>query len=113
MNTFLGWHAIMGFLYYANDYQKYLESLGQNLKDVVIWNLFPVYNEEMTAIANVYCYFERRNMTGPTWQWNSALVDGGGSGYDQLTNFRKGYHKNNDNYRRRLNDPALEYDEAW
>lgn len=113
MNTFLGWHAIMGFLYYANDYQKYLESLGQNLKDVVIWNLFPVYNEEMTAIANVYCYFERRNMTGPTWQWNSALVDGGGSGYDQLTNFRKGYNKNNDNYRRRLNDPALEYDEAW
>ncbi len=116
-DSFLGWHAIMGFLYYANDYQKYLESLGQNLKDVVIWNLFPVYNEEMTAIANVYCYFERRYMTGPEWEWNNELVDGNLSttktGYDQLTNFRRGYTKNNSAYTGRLNDPALEYDEVW
>lgn len=113
MSSFLGWHAIMGFLYYANDYQEYLKSLGQNLSDVVIWNLFPVYNEEMAAIANVYCYFERRDMENPDWNWNPNLVDGGGSGYNQLTRFRRGYNKNNSDYTGRLNDPALEYDEAW
>ena len=112
-DSFLGWHAIMGFLYYANDYQEYLKSLGQNLKDVVIWNLFPVYNEEMTAIANVYCYFERRDMDNPDWKWKTHLVDGGSSGYDQLTNFRRGYNKNNSDYTDRLNDPVLKYDEVW
>lgn len=109
--TFVGWHAIMGFLYYANDYQEYLAKLGQNLKDVVVWNLFPVYNEEMTAIANVYCYFERRRMTdAPAWEWDSDYVD---TGYNQLTNFRFGFTKNNSNYNNRLNDPALKYKEVW
>ncbi len=126
-STFVGWHAIMGFLYFADDYRDYLEhNLGHDyyragepdsLEGKIAWNLFPVYNEEMAAIASVYCYFERRDMTGPTWQWNRDIVDGGpkdggGPGYDQLTNFRFGFYKDGD-YRKRLNDPALEYDEAW
>ena len=115
--AFLGWHAIMGFLYYASDYKDYLEAVGANYGDLsgkVIWNLFPVYNEEMTAIANVYCYFERRTMTSaPAWEWNPYLVDGNYTGYDQLTNFRWGFDKNNEIYEKRLNDPALGYDEVW
>ena len=113
-DSFVGWHAIMGFLYYAVDYKEYLIDIGQASlaeKNVVIWNLFPVYNEEMTAIANVYCYFERRNMPAPTsWSWGSSYVD---TGYDQLTNFRYGFEKHNDKYNLRLNDPALGYDEVW
>ena len=112
--TFVGWHAIMGFLYYAQDYEAYLKALGQAslaTQNVVVWNLFPVYNEEMTAIANVYCYFERRNIDeAPAWKWNSNFVD---TGYDQLTNFRFGFEKNNSEYNERLNDPALGYDEVW
>ena len=130
MSTFVGWHAIMGFLYPAADYEDYLRGLGDwqdSWKDngTIIWNLFPVYNEEMTAIANVYCYFERRIWSGDTaWEWNNEYVDGGGIvksdgsitpgvGYDQLTNFRSGFEKNNAPYNKRLNDPALGYDEVW
>ena len=113
-DTFAGWHAIMGFLYYAVDYKEYLIALGQAdlaSDNVVIWNLFPVYNEEMTAIANVYCYFERRDINEtPSWSWNPDYVD---TGYDQLTKFRFGFEKNNTDYYKRLNDPALNYDEVW
>ena len=115
---FLGWHAIMGFLYYGDNYEKWLKKVspGENYSGKVVWNLFPVYNQEMAAIANVYCYFERRDMkTAPVWKWNTELVDGGdsGSGYDQLTNFRSGFLKNNTEYNKRLNDPALGYKEVW
>lgn len=115
---FLGWHAIMGFLYYGDNYEKWLKKVspGENYSGKVVWNLFPVYNQEMAAIANVYCYFERRDMkTAPVWKWNTKLVDGGdsGSGYDQLTNFRSGFLKNNTEYNKRLNDPALGYKEVW
>ena len=116
--TFVGWHAIMGFLYFADDYEAYLNKVGATgLAGKIAWNLFPVYNEEMAAIANVYCYFERRDMTSaPKWAWDSAIVDGdapGGVGYDQLTNFRFGFKKNNPAYTERLNDPALGYKEVW
>ena len=115
---FLGWHAIMGFLYYGDNYEKWLKKVspGENYSGKVVWNLFPVYNQEMAAIANVYCYFERRDMkTAPKWKWNPKFVDGGdsGSGYDQLTNFRSGFLKDNTEYNKRLNDPALGYDEVW
>ena len=115
-NDFLGWHAIMGFLYYGSDYTEWLTVAAGSAGDYsgkVIWNLFPVLTQEMAAIANVYCYFERRNMENPTWSWKQNLVDGGAVGYDQLTNFRSGYLKNNPSYRERLNDPALGYDEVW
>lgn len=115
-NDFLGWHAIMGFLYYGSDYKDWLIAAtgsADAYSDKVIWNLFPVLTQEMAAIANVYCYFERRNMTNPDWGWKQNLVDGGAVGYNQLTNFRSGYLKNNSSYRERLNDPALGYDEVW
>lgn len=116
-NDFLGWHAIMGFLYYGSDYTEWLTVATGSAGDYsgkVIWNLFPVLTQEMAAIANVYCYFERRNMTElPAWSWKQNLVDGGAVGYNQLTNFRSGYLKNNPSYRERLNDPALGYDEVW
>ncbi len=116
LGDFAGWHAIMGFLYHGRDYHDYLQTVAgvNTLDDMIVWNLFPVYNEELTAIANVYCYFERRIVSGETFRWDTNLVD---TEYNQLTNFRtlkdnkKG--KNNTNYQNRLNDPALEYDDPW
>lgn len=110
---FLGWHAIMGFLYYADEYKEYLQAVGAtNLSGKVVWNLFPVYNEEMTAIADVYCYFERRSLSNPNWGWQSNLVHN----YDQMANFRSGFDKSSkggSGYVDRLNDPALEYNDPW
>ena len=109
---FAGWHAIMGFLYHGTDYHDYLAGVGGgNLDGKIVWNLFPVYNEELTAIANVYCYFERRAVSGETFKWDSSLVD---TGYNQLTNFRTlSSDKDNRAYQKRLDDPALGYSEPW
>lgn len=109
---FAGWHAIMGFLYHGTDYHDYLAGVGGgNLDGKIVWNLFPVYNEELTAIANVYCYFERRAVSGETFRWNSDLVD---TGYNQLTNFRTlTSDKDGGSYQKRLDDPALGYNEPW
>lgn len=129
---FVGWHAIMGFLYNGGDYKEYLAQVapGHNYDNEIMWNLFPVYNEEQTAIANVYCYFERRDYTGkeaPHWKWERDLVD---TGYNQMGgNFRSGYSKDgaygskgsdgrdsyvgSTAYKDRLNDPALKYNDPW
>ncbi len=111
--VFKGWSAIMGFLYDGNLYSSvYSGAAGK-----IIWNLFPVYQQELSAIANVYCYFERRpSGVRPNFvdglNWNSALVDT----KDQLTSFRSGIDnssKANSAYTNRLNDPTLGYDDVW
>ncbi len=129
-NHFLGWHAIMGFLYYGSDYKDYLTTIGSSgHENKVIWNIFPVFNQEMTAIATVYCYFERRPYTSGSggnhsgndngnWIWDPNIVD---TSYDQLENFREGYTKEQyksgpnygGNYVGRLNDPSLDYNDPW
>ncbi len=112
---FYGWHAIMGFLYYADEYMAYLSNVGADVSALggkVVWNLFPVYNEEMTAIADVYCYFERRDMSSsPVWGWKREMVHN----YDQVKNFRSGFNKSSQDggYVDRLNDPALKYNDPW
>ena len=125
-NDFLGWHAIMGFLYHGSDYHDYIQLAGGNTSHTdgkIVWNLFPVYNEELTAIANVYCYFERRNKvivydtdgsvlinkTVNDWNKNDNVVD---TTYNQLENFRASFGKDS-NYTNRLNDPALKYNDPW
>lgn len=125
-NDFLGWHAIMGFLYHGSDYHDYIKLAGGNTNNTdgkIVWNLFPVYNEELTAIANVYCYFERRNKvivydtdgsvlinkTVNDWNKNDNVVD---TTYNQLENFRASFGKDS-NYTNRLNDPALKYNDPW
>ena len=125
-NDFLGWHAIMGFLYHGSDYHDYIQLAGGNTSHTdgkIVWNLFPVYNEELIAIANVYCYFERRNKvivydtdgsvlinkTVNDWNKNDNVVD---TTYNQLENFRASFGKDS-NYTNRLNDPALKYNDPW
>ena len=112
---FKGWHAIMGFLYRSNDYEDYLRKIekwgttaGKVGANKIIWNLFPVYKEELTAISEVYCYFERRKEFNA---WNKALVD---TTYDQLTSFRGDNKKDDTNgYVTRLNDTKLKYTDPW
>ena len=67
--NFKGWHGIMGFIYPAKDYANYAEAAGKmsstdasgTLNDKVIWNLFPVHEGELSAIATIYCYFDRED----------------------------------------------------
>ena len=113
---FLGWSAIMGFVYPGSFYSKLLAKLQVNADpDEVYWNVFPVRAQTLEAYATVYCYFDRTDLYGSGT--SNIYVDR----YDQLNNFRKGYSKSgptagggsNSEYINRLNDPALKYDEPW
>ena len=81
-------------------------SPGTSYVGKVIWNIFPVYNQEMSAIANVYCYFDRSNFRANS-NWKEMVDD-----YNQLKNFKSGFAKDNV-YKARLNDSALSYTESW
>ena len=107
----------MGFIYGAMVYKDYFEIAQPDDElnaNVFAWNLFPVYNQELTAIADVYCYFDRGKFTGAA---NEALID---TEYDQMYNFRGPTKDGNGSlydkppaYKNRLNDPKLKYADPW
>ena len=107
-DPFYGWSAIMGFLYDSGVYSEYLSAAGISYTSGhFIWNLFPVYYQELTAVADVYCYFERRYGKA---NWNNNLVD---TGYNQLSNTYQTEKSKKSDYYKRLNDPNLKYQEQW
>ena len=125
VENFQGWHAIMGFVYRPTQYRQLLEDLGQTTSTTdIYWNVFPVYAQDMAAVANVYCYFDRHPLTSGTsrkWTWGNSPV----YQYDQLNNYRQGYDKGasgdaeawgegkSDDDGSYINDPTLGYDDAW
>ena len=125
VDNFQGWHAIMGFVYRPTQYRQLLEDLGQSISTTdIYWNIFPVYAQDMAAIANVYCYFDRHPLTtgnSRKWTWGSSPV----YQYDQLNNYRLGYDKGasgdanawgtgkSEDDGSYINDPTLGYDDAW
>lgn len=106
---FKGWHALMGFIYPAEIYQNFpgaVVNCGSiPIQQCTLWNLVPVYNQELAAIANVYCFFDR-SVFG-----SDGRVD---HTYDQLREIRGDFDKSpTSGYRDRLNDPTLGYKEVW
>lgn len=118
IENFVGWHTIMGFVYRPTQYTELLTDIGQSINNAEIyWNIFPVYAQDMAAVANVYCYFDRHPLTSTTgstrkWTWgdNTPVYQ-----YDQLNNYRQGYSKDAVTGAKGWdsNDPQLEYDDAW
>ena len=115
--SFAGWGAVMGFIYPYNYYKDFLsENAGfVNFRDDqddtrVYWNLYPVYKKELEAYATVYCYFDRnaRDAAG-----NDLYSDDYVDKYDQLNSPRNSYDKGDTDYTKRLNDPALNYNDPW
>ncbi len=124
VSNFQGWHAIMGFIYRPTQYKQLLLDIGQTIStNDIYWNIFPVYAQDMAALASVYCYFDRHPLTSGTsrvWTWGSSPV----YQYDQLNNYRQGYDKGavsgatgwgsgSAGDGSTINDPALGYDDAW
>lgn len=114
---FQGWGAIMGFIYPKEYYKEFIDdpdsgidagnAMGEN-KNIVYWNLFPVYYKQLEGYATVYCYFDRV-------LWNDVNeVD---DDYNQLNALNGGnlnyYQKENTKYIDRLNDPNLKYYDPW
>ncbi len=109
---FLGWSAIMGFMYPYSYYKDYIDNLGIVIEDTsgasnqwVVWNLFPVLRRQLEAYVTVYCYFDRTNSS-----YSDEYVDK----YDQLNDFREGWKDQKDStYTKRLNDYTLPFTDPW
>lgn len=111
--TFEGWNILLGFVYpktvYVGGTNTYVgDHKGTVYDDAtlgVYWNLYPVFEKELEAFVNTYCYFARA-------RWNNNYVD---STYNQLTASTKRpvQTKTNTGYNTRLNDPNLKYDDVW
>lgn len=122
--AFKGWHGIMGFIYPAQDYKEYYKFITNNdeweapKENDIIWNLFTVYKEELSAIATIYCYFDRHS-------FESKYVDQYLPHEQSISGIRstspgeiplKGNVKDTaawTSYEKRLNDPNLHYDTVW
>ena len=136
-DNFLGWSAIMGFVYPYVFYSDVIDRLEES-DDVLIgdaeneghegshddgdiyWNIFPVRAQTLEAYATVYCYFDRTNL------YDSGNDPKYVDQYDQLNNYRSSHSKeyggtsnagtvsgNNSTYIERLDDPALRYRDPW
>ena len=85
----------------------------------VVWNLFPVRNQEMAAIVRLYCSFNRLD-EGGNWIWDYPEVykydqlNSLGTTYDERKTFwfRDMYEKDNA-WSEAVNDSTLKYDDAW
>lgn len=113
-DDFLGWSAIMGFVYPVSLYKNIIHNIigGDMPEDGdVYWNVFPVRVKTLEAYATVYCYFDRTNLYVDPGK--VGLQDQYTDKYDQLNNFRSGYKKPDNSYVKRLDDPTLGYKEPW
>lgn len=110
---FKGWHGIMGFIYPADDYRDYYNAaFGQTTtsnSSEIFWNLFPVYKQELSAIATVYCYFDRSNANA---SFNNAYVDNYLPHEVDIGNIRN-ENKSNASNKDNLNDSLLPYNSLW
>lgn len=102
-----GWHTVMGFIYPMNgEYNEiYTAITGENPPDNYAWNLFPVFEQENAAVARVYCSFNRVDNNSPVWNNDVVYY------YDQMDH-NPGYVKTT-TWSGVVNDPDLDYDDAW
>ncbi len=107
--SFKGWSGVMGFIYPALDYMDYAQGIGAESgtpsANDVYWNLFPVYNRELSSISTVYCYFDRGDA-----RFDSSLVDKYLSHNNAIRTSNSG---KTGTHEKRLNDPKLKYSTIW
>ncbi len=107
---FQGWHGIMGFIYPAKTYESYARAIGaipsgtSITNNTIIWNLFPVRKEELSAIATIYCYFDRARSN-----FSSTYVDKYLPHKQTMGNIRFQEKPSGPDY----NDPNLNYTGVW
>lgn len=125
-NYVQGWATYMGFLYLSDLYPSSLKApsniaASQLGSTNIYWNLFPVLNRTLEGYATVYCYFDRTGLYDGRKEGaglDANLYDyidkaeylKGGENNDPPASFKKSI---SENYRKRLNDPNLKYNEVW
>lgn len=110
-SKFQGWHGIMGFIYPAVTYESYARAIGaipsgaSITANTIIWNLFPVRREELSAIATIYCYFDRKN-----GGFSTKYVDPYLPHEQSMGNIR---YQDKSGSSTNYNDPYLNYTGLW
>ena len=114
------WMTIIGFLYPKGSYGALADALlgsgneGADVEDSATenanefyWNLFPVMPDTIEAYATVYCYFDRTEIFGTDVDPNYVKQ------YDLQPSDDYGNvnYKDNSEYKKRLNDPHLKYED--
>lgn len=125
----------MGFIYPSSHYKEVIKLLKDENRRVDsdygvdsnsdsdynawYWNIFPVTKGSLEAYATVYCYFDRTDMNNGAREIDKDYIEQ----YDYLqknpqsNDPAKTYDKegkyNSKEYRQRLNDPTLKYNELW
>ena len=103
----------MGFIYPAKDYEDYLKAIDEKYSTTtisdteIVWNLFPVYREELSAIATVYCYFDRKTFGE---QYVDQYLPHKAKKISAIRNQSK---VGSETYTNHLNDEKLKYNTVW
>ena len=114
------WGVLMGFIYPEKYYKTIINTLQPGIfadhggTETFYWNIFPVLRDHLEAYATVYCYYDRTDLYEHNASTGIAHVDP----YDHLHNPPASYMKQQTStqqqqYIKRLNDPALKYNETW
>ena len=115
-----GWAVLMGFLYPKSEYTNFINSTVDNTATLgsdtsAYWNIFPVKKDTLEAYVTTYCYFDRGNgfegFKGSKNDPSQGVKDAIGD-FNALK-FKSSYAPADADYRKKLNDPSLEYDELW
>lgn len=111
-----GWATFMGFIYLKNMYPNELTKNAYKYSTTgsLVWNLFPVMQRSLEGYATVYCYFDRTNLFKGR-DINNDYMDtlnymSNPKNYNPPSNYEKNAE---DNYKARLNDPDMKYNEVW
>ena len=110
------WALMMGFIYPEATYSKLLSNTGQLMRmdeHNLLWNVFPVQYTSLEAFVTTYCYWDSANRLGDiaTDIYNTT------GQLPQVENYYPDSYKPDAdgtlNFRKKLNDPSMKYDELW
>lgn len=118
-----GWKVYMGFLYPTKLYGQFASLLGvsdahmaqtSGGTEVGYWNLFPVLKDTLTGYSTTYCFIDNltQQIDGSIVNWDDDTENAGNIQYD-MDEWNTSFEAPNAEKRKKLNDPALHYDELW
>ena len=111
------WELLMGFIYKAAPYQQMLqntEQLMQMTENNLVWNIFPVQATSLEAFVTTYCYWDSANRLGDVTN-DQYQTTGELPGIEVESYYTDSFKPTDKNleYRKKLNDPSMKYNELW
>lgn len=107
------WTLLMGFIYPSHSYSSILSTGGLKSGDGYLWNVFPVDYNSLEAYVTTYCYWDSFNIKGHVTDDeklpNVNTLDFYPTSQEPVSQGSGG----DKDFRQKLNDPAMKYNELW